>query len=98
MNILPTKKRLRTRGIAQDGRCDLCGYIETSRHTLWGCKFASLVWGNTKIKLPSFEMTPRDFIDILWEIKNKKPELNWELFVVTAWSLWNNRNAVRHGG
>ena len=84
MNILPTKEWLRTRGIAQDGRCDQCGCTETSRHTLWGCKFAGLVWGNTKMKLPGFEMTPRDFIDIVWEIKNKKPELNWELFAVTA--------------
>ena len=76
MNILPTKELLRTRGIAQDEKCDLCGNCETSRHILWGCKLASLVWENTKIKLPSLEITHRDFIDIVWEIKNKRPELD----------------------
>lgn len=25
-------------------------------------------------------------------------EIDWELFTVTAWSLWNNRNTIRHGG
>ncbi|XP_075655070.1 uncharacterized protein LOC142625269 [Castanea sativa] len=76
----------------------LCGKWETSGHVLWGCNLVGSVWGNTKIKLPIFEPSPREFIDIVWEIKAKKPEIDWELFAVTAWSLWNNRNSVRHGG
>ena len=34
----------------------------------------------------------------MWETKLKKPEIDWELFAITAWSLWSNRNSVCHGG
>ena len=26
------------------------------------------------------------------------PNVNWVLFVVTAWNSWNNKNTVIHGG
>ena len=26
------------------------------------------------------------------------PNINWVVFAVTAWSLWNNKNTVIHGG
>ena len=94
----PYKGLLRTRGIAQDEKCDLCGSCETFGHILWGCELIGLVWGNTKIKLLGLEIIPSDFIYLVWEIKNKRPELDWELFAVTAWSLWNNRNSVCHRG
>ena len=97
LNILPTKHQLRRREIGWDGNCDLCGYCETTGHALWGCKLAGEVWGNTRLKLPFFEITPRDFIDVVWETKLKKPEIDWELFAITAWSLWSNRNSICHG-
>ena len=56
------------------------------------------VWSCTKIKLPCFRDPPGEFIDIVWAIKDNYGEVNWELFAITAWSLWNNRNNVRHGG
>ena len=98
MNILPTKHQLRLKGIGRDDKYKLCGSYETSGHVLWGCKLAREVWGNKRLKLPSLETTPRDFIDIMWQIKLKKPELDWELFAITTWSLWSNRNSVCHGG
>jgi len=56
------------------------------------------VWGNTRLKLPYLESILKDFIDSVWEIKLKKPEVDWELFAIMAWSLWSNRNSVCHGG
>lgn len=56
------------------------------------------VWGNIRLKLPYLETMPTDFIDIVWEIRLKKPELDWALFAITTWSLWSNRNSVCHGG
>jgi len=68
-NILPTKYQLQARGIGRGDECDLCGGCETSGHILWGCKVAGEVWSNTRIKLPSMEVIPRDFVvDIMWDI------------------------------
>ena len=51
-----------------------------------------------QLKLPYFRDPPSDFIDIVWEIKNRCEGVNWELFTTTVWGLWNNRNQVRHRG
>lgn len=40
----------------------------------------------------------RDFIDLMWEIMEYRPSIDWVLFAVTAWSLWNNRSNETHGG
>ncbi|KAK9987796.1 hypothetical protein SO802_028035 [Lithocarpus litseifolius] len=97
-NILPTKFRLIQRGVGMEGGCDLCGLEETLGHALWSCKMAANVWNGTRLKLPFFQDPPRDFIDIVWEIKKRDSGVNWELFAITVWGLWNNRNQVRHGG
>ena len=39
-----------------------------------------------------------EFLDIMWEIRERCPRVDWELFAITAWKLWNNRNNIRHGG
>ena len=40
----------------------------------------------------------RDFIDLMWEIMEYRPSIDWVLFAVTAWSLWNNRSNETHDG
>ena len=97
-NTLPTKLRLKARGIGKDGGCNMCGVDESSGHALWSCRSAEAVWCGTRLKLPSFHVLPSDFIDIVWEIKNRCERVNWELFATTIWGIWNNRNQVRHGG
>ena len=72
----------------------MCGLGESSRHALWSCRTAEVVWCGTRLKLPFFRVPPSDFI----EIKNRCERVNWELFATTIWELWNNRNQVRHGG
>lgn len=42
-NILPTKLRLKARGMGEDDRCVMCGLSESSGHALWSCKFAEVV-------------------------------------------------------
>ncbi|KAL4598800.1 hypothetical protein ACB092_11G083100 [Castanea dentata] len=71
-NILPTKLRLKAHGIGEDDRCDMCGLGESSGHTLWSYKIAEAVWSGIKLKLPCFQDPPRDFINIVWEIKESK--------------------------
>ena len=43
-NILPTKHWLKTRGVAIEVGCDLCGQCESVEHVLWGCEFVAEVW------------------------------------------------------
>ena len=97
-DILPTKQRLKVRGINIEDDCDQCGMRESAGHILWGCKFAAEVWGVSRLKLPVVPNQPQEFVDIVWEISERKPDIDWEIFVVTAWSLWNHRNALKHGG
>ena len=78
--------------------CVLCGLRETSGHILWGCHYAKAVWSGTKIKLPWLQDPINDFVDIVWEIMTSHPRVDWTLFAVTAWSIWNNRNMVIHEG
>ena len=76
----------------------MCGQSETSGHILWGCQYAKAVWSGTKIKLPWLQDPLNDFIDIVWETMNSHPQVDWTMFAITAWSLWNNRNSVIHEG
>ena len=56
------------------------------------------VWCGTRLKIPYIQDPLRDFINIVWEIKERCVGVNWELFATTVWGLWNNINQVRHGG
>ena len=39
-----------------------------------------------------------EFLNLVWEVMESHPNINWVVFAVTTWSLWNNRNTVIHGG
>jgi len=34
----------------------------------------------------------------VWEIRERKLDIDWETFAVMEWSLWNHKNALKHGG
>ena len=76
----------------------MCGACETSGHILWDCTFAKEVWCGTKIKPPALLEPVNEFLNLVWEVVDSCTNVNWVLFAVTAWSLWNNRNSVIHGG
>lgn len=97
-NILPTKCRLKSKGLKVDTKCDVCGRDETGCHILWECKTAAEVWSATKLKLPLLPETHLEFMDIVWEIMERCPMVDWELFAIMGWSLRSNRNILRHEG
>ena len=59
---------------------------------------AADVWGASRLKLPAIPNQTQVFLDLVWEIRERKPDIDWETFAVTAWSIWNHRNALKHGG
>ena len=97
-NILPTKCRLKAKGLEVETSCDVCGRDKTVSHILWGCKTAAAIWSATRLKLPLLPESHLHFMDIVWEIRERCPVVDWELFAITGWSLWSNRNKLRHEG
>ena len=81
-NILPTKNRLKSRGISIEDCCDQCGLSESSGHILWGCKLSLEVWSESRLKLPYILGQMQEFIELVWDIIEKKPNIDWELFAV----------------
>ena len=97
-NILPTRNRLKLKGVDCEDCCALCGACETSGHILWDCTFAKEVWCETKITPPALPEPVNEFLNLVWEVVDSCTNVNWVLFTVIAWSLWNTRNFVIHGG
>ena len=75
-NILLIKHRLKSRGISIEDGCDQCGLSESSGYILWGCKLASKVWSESRLKLPYIPNQMQEFIELVWEMIEKKPNID----------------------
>ncbi|KAF3947564.1 hypothetical protein CMV_026318, partial [Castanea mollissima] len=63
----------------------------------WGCELASAVWQMANLKALGLTAIAPNFLDLFWCVKEAKPSQDIDTFAALAWSIWNNRNAVRHG-
>ena len=93
-NSIPTKLNLLRRAIIVDPQCDRCKSEAVSpSHALWLCNELDPVW--TSSAEWNFR-SPKQFADykelLSWILTNHS---NLELFAMTAWSIWNQRNLVR---
>ena len=71
---------------------------ESSGHILWDYKVAAEVWREMDLDLPVLTQPTRDFVDVVWAVKERKEDMDWVLFAITAWHIWNNRNKFKHEG
>nr|POE97077.1 hypothetical protein CFP56_23062 [Quercus suber] len=82
------------RTISTGSSCVRChANSEDSKHALWSCPELDAVWAD--IELWSFRSSVQfmTFKELLsWLIKNNHQP---ELFAVTVWTVWNQRNRVR---
>ena len=76
----------------------MCGGCESSGHILWNCKIAEEVWKEAELVLHVLNQPTRDFVDVVWALKERKVDLDWDLFAITAWLIWNYRNSFKHDG
>ena len=97
-NILSTNFCLASRGVVLDSSCGFCGVYESSGHALWDCAIAAEVWKEVGLNLPKLTQPMKEFIDVVWMLNERKGVSDWELFAITAWMVWNNRNAFKHEG
>ena len=91
---MPTKHALFRRRITEDDLCVRCrDDTESSLHALWSCSELDLVWASPEQWSFRGEVHFLTFKELLsWIIKHTQL---LELFAVTVWSIWNQRNRVR---
>ena len=100
-NALPTMSNLRHRQITNLAVCALCkNHEEDTLHAIWSygeiaCIWNSVTWFHQAVTSPA--PPPSDFIDLLSRFLQVKDEFNAEIFSITAWLLWNRRNAQHFG-
>lgn len=56
------------------------------------------VWKEAELGLPVPNQPIRDFVDVVWALKERKVDLDWDLFAIMAWLIWNNRNSFKYEG
>ncbi|XP_021802933.1 uncharacterized protein LOC110747027, partial [Prunus avium] len=96
LNILPTRERLRSKGIQGDvGVCGLCGAREeTLHHVLLDCSFTALIWQNSPLQTEWRDHDTRDLNGWLEHILMGGDRHKTELLFMLIWNLWNERNTV----
>ncbi|KAL4626029.1 hypothetical protein ACB092_05G065900 [Castanea dentata] len=66
---------------------------ESALHALWTCQELDVVWENEDLWLCRWNNVFMDFKELLsWLVKHQQ---NVELFFITTWSMWTQRNQVR---
>ena len=92
----PTKGSLVRRTIIDDPLCDRCHEAhETPLHALclWLCKEIDIVWDDSELWSYQREVQFLSFKELpSWLIVQKQ---NVELFAMTIWLVWSQRNQVR---
>ena len=99
--ILPTKANLKWRKVVENDTCEECSEgVEHSGHLFWSCQRAKQVWQCTKLRFAFEPAAINSFFDLVWHMMmfEEHNEDKLAAVVTIAWSMWTNRNEVRHGG
>lgn len=93
---IPTRRNLHKRKIGPSSICSHChGGEESVLHTFCSCEAIYSMWGSCFVSLP-FEFSRvglfRDLLELVF-----CSLLNFEVSVMTCWTLWNRRNNLRIG-
>ncbi|KAK9992096.1 hypothetical protein SO802_027081 [Lithocarpus litseifolius] len=92
-NSLPTKCNLVRRQVILDHHCDRCTAApENILHAIWSCSDLDVVWESVDWHFQS-RVQVHDVRELFtWILDNGKRA---ELFSVTAWCVWQQRNKIR---
>ena len=97
-NILPTNVNLSKKRIIQDNRCVACKTEpETGAHALWNCALAQDVWAGCTTRIQKCRGEYEDMIQLMEDLVVRLSTEELELFLVQAWFIWHQRNAMIHG-
>ena len=97
VNGLPTRMNMVTRGIDVDASCPLCGKEgESTKHAILYCKKICDVWWFWQSCPINLLAETNDVVNVALRIMEAGTCHDLEIFFVTAWSIWYNRNRVAH--
>lgn len=87
------------RKIIKDTCCELCKRApENGLHALWECGVAQGIWVGSLVKLQKCTQGQGDVLQLFADLLKRLFTDEFELFLVLAWFIWNQRNLVIHGG
>lgn len=96
-NILPTRDNLARRKIIEDDKCLLCTRCVESRiHVLWECGVEQDIWVGSLVKLQRYTLGQHDVVQLFQELLSRLHTTEFELFLVQAWLIWNQRIVMNH--
>ena len=99
LNILPTQDNLIRRRVMENARCCLCHQeTKTVLHVLWSCGVAQDVWAGSLGRLQKSGTAQNNFLQLVTGLLVKLSDEEWNLFWITCWLIWHQRNTVIHGG
>ena len=97
-DALPTMDNLYRQHIAHSDRCNLCQkHPEDVVHVLWPCKDILSAWLSLEWFHQAVPVQPVCIRELLSRFMHCQDEYRVEIFVITAWSIWNRRNALHFG-
>jgi ribonuclease HI/exonuclease III len=98
-DILPTKEKLKKRGVIEDDLCCFCGVAqETIAHIIWECPSSQDVWGKCGRRIQKRNNEAVDFRRMVEDMSEELSKDELGLFAVTAKGIWKRRNSCIHGG
>ena len=95
---LPTMSNLYHRQITLSDKCELYQLCpEDPLHDLWSSKDVEKVWSSFHCFHQSCSPPPMNFSDLLSRFLQVQEDYRKEVFAISAWLLWNRRNAIHFG-
>ena len=65
---------------------------------LWECGVAQDIWADISVKLQKYILEQHDVVPLFQELLSRLPTTKFELFLVQAWLIWNQRNVLNNRG
>ncbi|XP_075669908.1 uncharacterized protein LOC142639644 [Castanea sativa] len=93
MNGLPTRLNLSKRGVNINPKCPICDQeTESISHIFLQCELAKQIWNKWEGCPINLTASHHNFTDLALQILNNGAAHDLEIFFVTSWALWYNRN------
>ena len=95
-----TADRLARRGLPHNDKCTFCNTAEEDvQHLFIGCAISNIIWGKvlTWVNLQSLIPSTDSSLKLWWQqarssLTGKKQRILDSIIMLTAWSLWTERN------